>query len=97
MSDENQTKDDVKSIHIDILQIVTQVNQDQEYQDNEFVIHEILREMMDNGFEVDHSILKEILNENPQMSESIQTLKFVEKDLKRMFGELEKLERFMDH
>ena len=93
MSHENQTKDDVnvKSIHIDMLQIVTRVCQDQEYQD-EFVIHEMLREMMDNGFVVDHSILTEILNEQPQMSESIQTLKNVEKDVKRMFREFERFE-----
>lgn len=97
MSHENQTKDDVnddvnvKSIHIDMLQIVTRVCQDQDDQD-EFVIHEMLREMMENGFEVDHSILKEILNEHPQMSDSIQTLKFAEKDVKRMYRELERFE-----
>ena len=97
MSHENQTKDDVnddvnvKSIHIDMLQIVTRVCQDQDDQD-EFVIHEMLREMMENGFEVDHSILKEILNEHPQMSDSIQTLKFAENDVKRMYRELERFE-----
>lgn len=88
-SDENQhTKEEVTSFHHDILKIVTRVNKDPEQYD-EFVIHEMLLEMMENGFEVDHSILKEILNEQPHLSDSIQTLKNTEKDVKRMFGEFE--------
>jgi len=88
---ENINNVESKLMHLDILDIVVRVSQDQD-NDNEFVIHEMLRELMDNGFEIDHSILKEILNEKPNLSTFIQTLKNVEKDVKRMFGEFERFE-----